>query len=53
VVKSWITAHPEVGRAGGGGATLTLPGETEAALKPDRSRKLLKLHELYLSGSTP
>ena len=32
-VKPWITAHPEVGRAGCGGATTILPGETEAALR--------------------
>jgi hypothetical protein len=32
-VRSWITAYPEVGRAGGGGATMILPGETEAALR--------------------
>ena len=30
---SSITAYPEVGRAGGGGATMILPGETEAALR--------------------
>ena len=29
----FITAHPEVGRTGRGGATVTLPSETEAALR--------------------
>ena len=33
VYKSLITAHPEVGRPGRGGATMILPGETEAALR--------------------
>jgi len=28
-----MMAHPEVGRAGRGGATIILPGETEAALR--------------------
>jgi hypothetical protein len=28
-----MTAYPEVGRAGRGGATMILPGETEAALR--------------------
>ena len=28
-----LTAHPEVGRAGRGGATMILPNETEAALR--------------------
>ena len=28
-----ITRNPEVGRAGRGGATMILPGETEAALR--------------------
>jgi len=32
-VRSSITAHPEVGRASRGGATMILPGETEAALR--------------------
>jgi hypothetical protein len=31
--NSWMTAYSEVGRAGRGGATMILPGETEAALR--------------------
>jgi hypothetical protein len=31
--SSCISAHPEVGRLGLGGATMILPGETEAALR--------------------
>ena len=33
VDRSWMTAYPEVGRPGRGGATMILPGETEAALR--------------------